>query len=203
MENSFRLAPDQTPSLLLAAVARPLRRARLAVPGGGGLLPPQENGRNNYIAEATPRRGKVGAPFGNRNAVKPGRAEMIALRARVRHHIARMKAAIAMVETILPILQPRRICHIYEQDGVVVRVCVVVRRGGKSRTGRAPVRAVLGNVLAGREELIRPVASCRQPSYCGGVAGLAQLVEHLICNQGVTGSSPVAGTTSIHWPSTL
>src|SRR3954471_10741060 len=25
-------------------------------------------------------------------------------------------------------------------------------------------------------------------------AGLAQLVEHLICNQGVTGSSPVAGT---------
>ena len=27
------------------------------------------------------------------------------------------------------------------------------------------------------------------------VAGLAQLVEHLICNQGVTGSNPVAGTT--------
>jgi hypothetical protein len=26
------------------------------------------------------------------------------------------------------------------------------------------------------------------------IAGLAQLVEHLICNQGVTGSSPVAGT---------
>ena len=25
-------------------------------------------------------------------------------------------------------------------------------------------------------------------------AGLAQLVEHLICNQGVTGSNPVAGT---------
>ena len=32
---------------------------------------------------------------------------------------------------------------------------------------------------------------------CGNscaVAGLAQLVEHLICNQGVTGSSPVPGT---------
>ena len=28
-------------------------------------------------------------------------------------------------------------------------------------------------------------------------AGLAQLVEHLICNQGVTGSSPVAGTIKI------
>ena len=27
------------------------------------------------------------------------------------------------------------------------------------------------------------------------LAGLAQLVEHLICNQGVTGSSPVAGTS--------
>ena len=26
-------------------------------------------------------------------------------------------------------------------------------------------------------------------------AGLAQLVEHLICNQGVGGSSPSAGTT--------
>jgi heat shock protein HslJ len=29
----------------------------------------------------------------------------------------------------------------------------------------------------------------------GNRAGLAQLVEHLICNQGVTGSSPVAGTS--------
>src|SRR5579872_2570753 len=28
----------------------------------------------------------------------------------------------------------------------------------------------------------------------GAPAGLAQLVEHLICNQGVTGSSPVVGT---------
>ena len=26
-------------------------------------------------------------------------------------------------------------------------------------------------------------------------AGIAQQVEHLICNQGVTGSNPVAGTT--------
>ena len=27
------------------------------------------------------------------------------------------------------------------------------------------------------------------------VAGIAQLVEHLICNQGVAGSNPAAGTT--------
>ncbi len=26
-------------------------------------------------------------------------------------------------------------------------------------------------------------------------AGVAQLVEHLTCNQGVVGSSPIAGTT--------
>ena len=29
----------------------------------------------------------------------------------------------------------------------------------------------------------------------GHEAGLAQLVEHLICNQGATGSNPVAGTS--------
>ena len=28
------------------------------------------------------------------------------------------------------------------------------------------------------------------------IAGLAQLVEHLICNQGVVGSSPTTGTIS-------
>ncbi len=32
------------------------------------------------------------------------------------------------------------------------------------------------------------------PTY----AGLAQLVVHLICNQGVTGSNPVAGTDFIY-----
>ena len=29
-----------------------------------------------------------------------------------------------------------------------------------------------------------------------GAAGLAQLVEHVICNHGVTGSNPVAGTST-------
>jgi hypothetical protein len=31
-------------------------------------------------------------------------------------------------------------------------------------------------------------------------AGLAQLVEHLICNQGVVGSSPITGTISRNMP---
>ncbi len=31
----------------------------------------------------------------------------------------------------------------------------------------------------------------------GGKAGLAQLVEHLICNQGVAGSNPAAGTSKL------
>lgn len=44
-------------------------------------------------------------------------------------------------------------------------------------------------------------------SHCTGIqleaisalgAGLAQLVEHVICNHGVTGSSPVAGTNRIN-----
>jgi hypothetical protein len=30
-------------------------------------------------------------------------------------------------------------------------------------------------------------------------AGVAQLVEHLTCNQGVVGSIPIAGTTGILW----
>jgi hypothetical protein len=32
--------------------------------------------------------------------------------------------------------------------------------------------------------------------FSGIRAGLAQLVEHLICNQGVVGSSPITGTIS-------
>jgi hypothetical protein len=35
---------------------------------------------------------------------------------------------------------------------------------------------------------IRALYECREK------AGLAQLVEHLICNQGVRGSNPLAGT---------
>ncbi len=33
-------------------------------------------------------------------------------------------------------------------------------------------------------------------------AGIAQLVEHLICNQGVAGSTPAAGTRYFEGPKT-
>lgn len=42
-----------------------------------------------------------------------------------------------------------------------------------------------------------PNESCKAPQSLlsrGHVAGIAQLVEHLICNQGVAGSNPAAGT---------
>lgn len=32
------------------------------------------------------------------------------------------------------------------------------------------------------------------PSHHNKCAGVSQLVEHLTCNQGVVGSSPIAGT---------
>src|SRR5262249_44714064 len=44
------------------------------------------------------------------------------------------------------------------------------------------------------DSLTLPLLARYKPRNCDR-AGLAQLVEHLICNQGVTGSSPVAGTT--------
>ena len=34
--------------------------------------------------------------------------------------------------------------------------------------------------------------------FIGFVAGIAQLVEHLICNQAVVGSNPTAGLLSIN-----
>ena len=40
-------------------------------------------------------------------------------------------------------------------------------------------------------------ASRMRLCYMRARAGLAQMVEHLICNQGVTGSIPVAGTNKI------
>ena len=45
-----------------------------------------------------------------------------------------------------------------------------------------------------RRRSVRIAFPCRSQYLVRRSAGLAQLVEHLICNQGVTGSSPVAGT---------
>lgn len=47
-----------------------------------------------------------------------------------------------------------------------------------------------------------PILLDLRPAFMHGStgAGLAQLVEHLICNQGATGSNPVAGTIFHHRP---
>ena len=42
-----------------------------------------------------------------------------------------------------------------------------------------------------------PIAQPGGAAYFRGRAGLAQLVEHLICNQGVAGSIPAAGTSNL------
>ena len=39
-----------------------------------------------------------------------------------------------------------------------------------------------------------PVSRSKAPRQSGSSAGIAQLVEHLICNQRVGGSSPSAGS---------
>jgi hypothetical protein len=46
---------------------------------------------------------------------------------------------------------------------------------------------------------VRPVRPWwRGPLRAWPEAGIAQLVEHLICNQGVAGSNPAAGTNEIN-----
>ena len=176
-----------------------------------GWYPPSLGSKhhNNYLAPPETHRrakstgsGKVGAPFGNRNAVNPALAELRAFKAMVKEHIACMKAAIAAAEAIIA-AQPRRPsrrinCHIYERDGVVMRVCARVRIARPSQAAKAPglappsvpqTRPNLEKIPA--DPALRRGLSRRIP---GAPAGLAQMVEHLICNQGVTGSSPVAGT---------
>ena len=41
---------------------------------------------------------------------------------------------------------------------------------------------------------VRVTATARRKASAGIHAGLAQLVEHVICNHGVGGSNPSAGT---------
>ncbi|GAA0574843.1 hypothetical protein [Rhizomicrobium electricum] len=133
---AFALAETQVPSLLIEAMRRRARRRPAGTRGfdderrriGEGVPPPPvHTAHNNYVAESAAgsaktapagRPNKVGAPFGNRNAFKPERAEAKALLKNVRLHIARMKAAIAAAEAVLAArrtLPPRRItCLIYE-----------------------------------------------------------------------------------------
>jgi hypothetical protein len=130
------LALTQTPPLLIAAMCR-RGRAR------GERVPPasRQKPQNNYVAE----RRKPGAAIGNRNAVKPGLAELRALKAKLRAFFARSKAAIASVNRIVAARPKRRrtTIFIYEIDGVVRRVRVVKRIGARLAKAKAaaPVSA--------------------------------------------------------------
>jgi hypothetical protein len=164
------LALSQTLSLLIDAMRRPVRRrrsvatrlARIGLDGefagggdsrkrGGGGTP--QNLHNNYVAQPdrapSPRGGKVGAPFGNRNAAKRFTPEFVAWKARADDLIARMKAAIAAAEReIAARPRPRRIdCIIRVRDGVVMRVSA---RGAQTeRPGRAGHCRIWGGFFAG------------------------------------------------------
>lgn len=134
MKETAALAKSQTPSLLIEAMGRrPRAVSGKCVPGGGRAPSERPNAHNNYIAESPRHPGKVGAPFGNRNAFKPELAERRALLAKVAAHIARMKAAIAAVEALVaarkaPARPTRRIVCVTEVvDGVVRRERVVMR----------------------------------------------------------------------------
>ncbi len=60
----------------------------------------------------------------------------------------------------------------------------------------APV-LILSSVPWSRREQVRPMFPwSRKPVSGGNCAGVAQLVEHLICNQRVGGSNPFASSTS-------
>ena len=56
-------------------------------------------------------------------------------------------------------------------------------------------RGGASGALALAADALYKAPACPPP---GSVAGLAQLVEHLICNQGVGGSNPSAGTIPNH-----
>ncbi len=202
MEEVFRLAISQTPTLLVEAMRRPVRRRRSRVrlprieidgeggrregfnPQGEGGTPP--NSHNNYLARTrhAKRTGKVGlpgvtrakpgAPFGNRNAAKPVSAELRSFKAKADALIARMKAAIAAAEAIMTARPRRRITSfITERDGVVLRVRAVMRIKTKQQAARRDANGISPNVLAGRQDRPEPVASRRQPSYSGGRSRLS------------------------------
>ena len=140
------LALSQTPSLLLDAMRRPRRRENR---GKGGAQrnttsPPCRNRQNNYLAET--RRSKVGVPFGNRNAVKPERAVLRALRAEVKRRIAGLKAAIAFAKAAAAAM-PRRRVTIFVRDGIVTRLC--------TRQRIAPCRAAAAVNRTGWRRFLR------------------------------------------------
>ena len=56
--------------------------------------------------------------------------------------------------------------------------------------------ADMATLRQSRERLQRPRRPDKRPPHESILAALAQLVEHIIRNDGVTGSSPVSGTTA-------
>ncbi len=68
----------------------------------------------------------------------------------------------------------------------------------KGASASPDLPALCADPSPGRAHAHPPFAVRAASALCNArKAGLAQLVEHLICNQGVTGSSPVAGTNKI------
>jgi hypothetical protein len=57
---------------------------------------------------------------------------------------------------------------------------------------------ILSSVPRARRELVRPSVQGLQAGFRQGLAGVAQLVEHLICNQTVGGSNPFASSIFQH-----
>src|SRR5690606_22641145 len=79
------------------------------------------------------------------------------------------------------------------------------------RRGAADGQRQVPNLCSGSPLPTEPATICAAPAASarplslpavnyGNVAGLAQLVVHLICNQGVGGSNPSAGTIEIERP---
>jgi hypothetical protein len=141
MENA--LALTKTPSLLVEAMRRRVSARRRK--GGRGPPALRRNADNNYVAEANPQRAETlglprrsGAKPGNRNAVRPERAEMRALLAEVKAHIARMKAAIARAEAVIVERKRRRIAaHVLDVDGTIRRVWTVERIKPRAKPTRS------------------------------------------------------------------
>jgi hypothetical protein len=91
-------------------------------------------------------------------------------------------------------------------DSSAIRCSASAREGGRGAEVARPELGAPKSHWKPRQERLRngprsattiasPSAGAGPPRAEGtGTAGLAQLVEHVICNHGVTGSNPVAGT---------
>lgn len=96
----------------------------------------------------------------------------------------------------LPVLPVARSPH-GSGDGVRVNGSHRDAPGRQTRPGQSPSATCQINVEKPAQKGCNPPPFLLKALPFGHIApkaGIAQLVEHLICNQGVTGSNPVAGT---------